>query len=218
MVHSERLAAVGRFAAGIAHEMNNPIGGMLNAIGTHKRHRDDPVVTQKTLDLLERGLLQVRRTLQALLVEARPRDEPLTPQDLDDVRALVLGEAGRKGLDLDWACEVPDRLPLPASQVRQVLLNVVLNALQASPAGGALQVICRAKTDALAMSVRDQGPGIPPSQRARLFEPFSSGGQGSGLGLWVSYQVVRQLGGRIELSDADPGTRVDITLPVLSGS
>jgi signal transduction histidine kinase len=218
MVHSERLAAVGRFSAGMAHEMNNPIGGMLNAIGTHKRHRDDPVVTQRTLDLLERGLLQVRRTLQALLVEARPRDEPLTRQDLDDVRTLVLGEVGRKGLDLGWACEVPERLPLPASQVRQVLLNVVLNSVQASPEGGAVEVTCRAEADALSMSVRDKGPGIPPAQRARLFEPFSSGGQGSGLGLWVSYQVVSQLGGRIEVSDADPGTRVDVMLPMVAGS
>jgi signal transduction histidine kinase len=81
MVDSERLAGVGRLAAGIAHEMNNPIGGMLNALVTHKRHRDDPVVTRKTLDLIEQGLLQVRQTLRALLVEARPRDTALTPED-----------------------------------------------------------------------------------------------------------------------------------------
>jgi signal transduction histidine kinase len=214
MVHSERLAAVGRFAAGIAHEMNNPIGGMLNALGTHQRHRGDPLVTQKTLDLVERGLLQVRQTLQALLVEARPRDSRLTRQDLEDIRTLVQGELGPRDLQLDWTCAVPERVDLPASQVRQVLLNVVLNAIQASPEGGRIEVHCVGGDATLDLSVQDEGPGIPPAQRARLFEPFSSGGGGSGLGLWVSYQIVSQLGGQIGVAEAGPGTRVRISLPL----
>lgn len=214
MVRSERLAAVGRFAAGIAHEMNNPIGGMLNALGTQKRHRDDPVVTQKTLDLVERGLLQVRQTLQALLVEARPRDSRLTRQDLEDIRTLVQGELGPRGLRLEWTCTGPERLDLPASQVRQVLLNVVLNAIHASPDGGRIEVRCVGGDAGLELSVQDEGPGIPAAQRARLFEPFSSGGGGSGLGLWVSYQIVSQLGGQIGVAEAGPGTRVRISLPL----
>jgi signal transduction histidine kinase len=214
MVHSERLAAVGRFAAGVAHEMNNPIGGMLNALGTHQRHRDDPVVTQKTLDLVERGLLQVRQTLQALLVEARPRDSRLTRQDLEDIRTLVQGELGPRGLRLEWTCTGPERFDLPASQVRQVLLNVVLNAIHASPEGGRIEVRCVGGDGGLELSVQDEGPGIPAAQRARLFEPFSSGGGGSGLGLWVSYQIVSQLGGQIGVADAGPGTRVRISLPL----
>jgi signal transduction histidine kinase len=214
MVHSERLAAVGRFAAGIAHEMNNPIGGMLNALGTQKRHRGDPVVTQKTLDLVERGLLQVRQTLRALLVEARPREEALTRQDLEDIRILAQGEVRQRGVQLDWSCTVPERLDLPASQVRQVLLNVLLNALQASPDAGRVEVACEQADEALAMSIRDEGPGIPPAQRAHLFEPFSSGGPGSGLGLWISYQIVSQLGGEIRVVDAEPGTRVQIRIPL----
>ena len=89
MVKSERMAAVGRLTASIAHEINNPLGGMLNAISTLKRHGSPDPVTQKTISLLERGLSQIRETVAALLVEAKVKSRPLSASDLDDVRILV---------------------------------------------------------------------------------------------------------------------------------
>ncbi len=214
MMEAERLAALGRFAAGIAHEINNPLGGMLNALSTYRRHGRDPRIAQKTFDLLERGLGQIRHVLQALLVEARMEDRSLLPRDLEDVRTLVEGDVRRKGLHLDWSCPLHDALPLPASQVRQVLLNLLLNAIEAVPPGGAVGVRCREEGGWLEVEVEDNGPGIPREQRPHLFEPFRSGSGGSGLGLWMTYRIVSQLDGRIEVEDLRPGTLFRVHLPL----
>ena len=100
MLLSERLAAVGRLAAGIAHEINNPLGGMLNAISTFKKHGGDDPQTAKTISLLERGLLQIKDTIAALLVEAKFQSHPLSAQDIEDTRTLVLSDANRKSVEL----------------------------------------------------------------------------------------------------------------------
>ena len=99
MLASERLAAVGRLAAGVAHEINNPLGGMLNSLNTFRRYSETDDLGKDTLALLERGLQQIRETVSALLVEANPRSHPLTPQDIEDVRKLLLLDVNRKRID-----------------------------------------------------------------------------------------------------------------------
>lgn len=107
MLHSERLAAVGRLTAGIAHEINNPLGGMLNAITTFKKHgENDPQTVKKTISLIERGLLQIKDTIAALLVEARLQSHPLTTQDIEDTRTLVLTDARSKSVELVWENDI----------------------------------------------------------------------------------------------------------------
>ena len=213
IIKAERLAAIGRVSAGMAHEINNPLGGMLNAISTYHKHGDNPDVARKTLDLLDRGLAQLRTTVQALLVNARLEDRALTAQDLQDVRTLVEPQARRGRVHLSWDCPLEPPSGVPSSQVRQVLMNLVLNAVQATPEHGQVSVSCRTDGPALVIHVDDTGPGIPAAQREHLYEPFLEHARGSGLGLWISFQIVHGLGGSIEAADRDPGTRFSMRLP-----
>jgi signal transduction histidine kinase len=215
MMRSERLAAIGQVAAGVAHEINNPLGGMLNAINTFKRHGDDPAVAESTLNLLERGLRQIQNTVQALLVQARVEAYPLGAADLEDLRTLVQAEVRKKNLHLEWQCLLTDRVTLPSTAVRQILINLLLNAIEAAPQGGKVTMRCVPQDKHLQLRVEDNGPGIGPEQRSALFSPFFSGGGGHGLGLWVTNQTVLQLGGRIEIVDLAQGTAVTVCLPLV---
>lgn len=215
MVVSERLAALGRLSAGIAHEINNPLGGMLNAIDTFKHHATPDAVSSRTMALLERGLLQIRDTVAALLVEARVDSHPLSRDDIEDVHTLVKADAQRKRATLAWENDIVDPLPFKANLVRQILLNLLLNGLQAIEERG--NVACHVYRDSstLHLVVRNDGAHIPPEQADFLFEPFASNREaGHGLGLWVTYQIVTQLGGEIVVESTPGDTRFVVRLPI----
>ena len=219
MVASERLAAVGRLTAGIAHEINNPLGGMLNAISTYKRHGEDrDPVADRTISLLERGLVQIKGTVGALLVEARLESHALTLEDLQDIRTLVQPDIQRKGLRLVWDNTIDAPIPLPSSQVRQVLLNLLLNAVQASEEGGEVACTLRADDRYFFAAISNGGEYISRDRMAHLFEPFAnSSGEGHGLGLWVTYQMIQQLDGQIEVTSNETATLFEVTLPLSEG-
>lgn len=212
---NERLAAVGRLSAGIAHEINNPLGGMLNAISTYKRHaQPDTLAAAKTLSLIERGLLQVKQTVAALLVEARVESHALRCQDVEDIHTLIVHDAQKKHLTLHWENGMTDSAPLPSTQIRQILLNLLLNAVQASPDGGHLECHIDCLDDMLHLRIINEGEPISPQRMEHLFEPFAgSSGSGHGLGLWVTYQLVQQLNGGIEVASGTEHTCFTITLP-----
>jgi signal transduction histidine kinase len=215
MLRAERLAAIGQLTAGIAHEINNPLGGMLNAISTYRRHGSNDPMTLKTLSLLERGLVQIKDTVAALLVEARVRSHPLTRQDVEDARTLVQPTAHRKRASLVWENTVAETLPLPSTLVRQVLINLLLNAVEAIDERG--QVSCRAygDSDRLRIDVSNDGRYIPQADLPYLFEPFSRlSRDGHGLGLWVTYQIVQQLAGEITVQSRPGKTAFAVVLPL----
>ncbi len=214
LAQNDRLAAVGRLSAGIAHEINNPLGGMLNAISNYRRRgRPDPQA-EKTLGLIERGLTQIRETVSALLVETKLEARALTPGDLEDVRTLAAADIQKKRLRLAWENAVTQALPLPSAQIRQILLNLVLNAIQASPEDGELSCVMISDTAGLRLTVGNAGPAIPERRRQHLFEPYFGEGEVHGLGLWVTYQLVAQLGGKIQV-DSIPGyTRFTVDIPL----
>jgi signal transduction histidine kinase len=208
MVASERLAAVGRLSAGIAHEINNPLGGMLTAIRTHRRHEGDRPLNEQTLSLLERGLSQIRNTVAALLVETKTEDRLLEPSDIDDLIILADAEAHARSVRLLREGGIDGPLPLPASLVRQIVLNLLLNAIQAAGTGGTAVLSIGAEAGKLLLEVRNDGTHIPEEQLGYLFEPFVSGRtHGYGLGLWVVYQIVQQLGGGLSVA-SEPGRTV----------
>ena len=219
VVRTERLAAVGRVAAAIAHEINNPLGGMLNALDTLGRHGRPDSFTQKTLGLLARGLQQIRATVAALLVEARLDSPALTTQDWSDLRTLIEPQLSARRLRLSWDVPATEACPLPAHQVRQLVLNLLLNAVKAADDGGAVSLQAASATDVLTIEVSNSGPGLPAGVRDRLFEPFvaapdEEGRRSHGLGLWVCYQIVRQLRGTIEVKSEVPWTHFRVWLPL----
>ena len=215
MVKSERMAAVGRLTASIAHEINNPLGGMLNAISTLKRHGSPDPVTQKTVSLLERGLSQIRETVAALLVEAKIKSRPLGATDLDDVRILVAPAAHKHGAHLSWSVALNHTIALPSTLVRQVLINLLLNAVTAAGQGGQVTVRALASDSRFVLVVENSGKPLLPAQLARLFEPFTSFSEtGNGLGLWICYQIVTQLGGTIAADSTPELTRFTVLIPL----
>ena len=225
MIASERLAAVGRVSAAIAHEINNPLGGMINGIDTARLHGQPDAVTRKTLDLLERGLEQIRTTVSALLVEARLDSPQLSAQDWQDLRTLIEPQLTARALRLTWRVfhSGSERLPLPAHLIRQLVLNILLNAVKSANQGGRVALIAMRSTGRLSIEVSNTGAPIPPAMLARLFEPFvvaneRDGKRSYGLGLWVCYQIVRQLQGTIIAESANGRTRFVVSLPIDKGA
>ncbi|QVL48904.1 MAG: HAMP domain-containing histidine kinase [Thiocapsa sp.] len=215
MIQAERLAAVGRVAAGVAHEVNNPLGGMLMAIDTYRRAHPVDAQTERLLDLLERALRQIQGSVSALLVEARADLRTLTREDLEDVKTLVQPNSVKARIALSWENACDTRIHLPAAPVRQLLLNLVLNAVQASQGGGHVGVWITTQDNQLMMRIENSGRALAPEQLLHLFEPYpASRPHTQGLGLWVCYQIVSQLGGTIRAETQGELTRFLVALPL----
>jgi two-component system, NtrC family, sensor kinase len=216
VIAAERLAAVGQLTSSIAHEINNPLGGMLNAISTQKLYGHDEETTEKTLSLLERGLLQIKDTVSALLVETRQSSRDLSLDDMDDIHTLIKPDIHRHHIKLEWDIRIHDA-PISASLIRQILINLLLNAVKAVPPQGT--VICRViKEDGtLTLIVCNSGPPIKESHMSHLFEPFMHyQDKGNGLGLWVCYQIAHQLGGTINAYSHEDETCFITKIPLPS--
>ena len=222
---SDRLAAVGRVSAAVAHEINNPLGGMLNAIDTALRHGQPDAISRKTFGLLERGLQQIRATVEALLVEARVNSPSLMAQDWEDLLLLIQPNAVAREVQLLWQIEptLPPEIALPGHEIRQLALNLLLNAVaaaQGTDAGEAAVELTVAYTPGLlAIVVGNTGPALPPERIAQMFEPFVAADSEQsphryGLGLWVCWQIVQRLQGNINVASDGQWTRVAVTLAV----
>jgi signal transduction histidine kinase len=219
LASEERLASLGRLASGMAHEINNPLGGIFNAIDTVKRHGDNAAIRRSSLDLIERGLHGIRDVVRSTLATYRAdRDQRnLTVADLDDLKLLVSPEANRLGIILLWHNHADGDIRLPSSTVRQILLNLVLNAAQASPRGSTVMVVMQCLFGALVLTVEDEGPGLPEEAEAVLIgaanKPLSFG-EGTGLGLWMTRRLVTDLGGSI-VAEQRPrgGSSICVKLP-----
>lgn len=218
VVRSERLAAIGQLTAGIAHEINNPLAGLITAVDTLKLRRDLDAKALRHLDLIDRGLMQIRDTVAALLVQTKVQARPLSQHDLDDVHTLIQPQVAKQHIVLEWSATMPAELPAPASLVRQILINLLLNAVQAAPAGGHVSLTLGRKPDSdacLSIVVRNDGSLLEDDQLAHLFEPFATTRPGGhGLGLWVTYQIVTQLDGRISVRNLDSQVEFTVFLPL----
>ncbi|HWQ39943.1 MAG TPA: HAMP domain-containing sensor histidine kinase [Burkholderiales bacterium] len=219
VVVAERLAAVGRVSAGIAHEINNPLGGMLNAVDTLSRHGNVDAFTEKTLGLLRRGLAQIRATVGALLLEAKIDSPAMHGADWQDLKTLIAPQLAAKQVHLSWEVRVNESVPLPAHLVRQLGLNLLLNAAKAVEHEGKVGVEVSLDEARLSIRICNSGQHIPMDALGRLFEPYqpdakTGSGRTFGLGLWVSYQIVTQLGGTISTSSAPGYTLFEVLLPV----
>ncbi|MHC1789874.1 c-type heme family protein [Solidesulfovibrio sp.] len=223
---TEKLVAVGKLAAGLAHEINNPLGVIVCYAELLRQSLVDPQALDD-LSVIERHATMAKKVLRDLLDFARPRPAKPGPCDLGALLAglarifEVQGQARRVAL----TANVPDDLPLAkadASALEQVLSNLLLNALDAvAPGTGRITLSAAASGDRqqVVLAVADNGPGIPANDLPHIFDPFfttKDAGRGSGLGLAVAYGLMRDMGGTIEVANAD-GAVFTLTLPACVG-
>lgn len=217
LAERERFVSLGRLSSSLAHEINNPLGGLLNAADTIRTYAHRPEVVRDSVDLLDRGLRHLRDVARATLEQNRLDRQglPLRPEDFDDLKLLFAPETSRLGQALTWQIDVPisTLAPLPAAPVRQVALNLLLNASTAAGEGGSIGCKVALRPDGLCIAVSDDGPGLPSEAQKRLMseDPVSPG---SGVGLRLVRDLVAGLGGRIEYFRNPDRSTVMVLLPV----
>jgi len=220
MSRAEHLATLGELAAGLAHEIRNPlagIAGVIEIIG-----RDLPVGSpgRDVLKEVQQEVLHIKRILSDLLDYARPRKPEFRPADLNDSAEHAVNLARQQALSRPVEISLEKAPSLPpvehdAGQLQQVLLNLLLNALQAIDGAGKIRVQIVSHDDQALVSVTDTGRGIAPEHLPSIFRPFfTTKGQGTGLGLSLARRVVEDHGGKIEVtSQPGQGTQFLIWLP-----
>ncbi len=227
---SEKLAATGRLAASIAHEINNPLEAVQNALYLLQKELGADASNRQYLDIASRETQRMSRILRQMLGFYR-QQEAMGETDLnalvEEAGGLVAKRLRERGIQI--ANQLDPGLPrirAAADQLKQVLLNLLLNAADSMPKGGTITVATQAGAgaetevfgrDAVQIQVRDTGDGIPDELIAQIFEPFFSTkpGKGTGLGLWVSQGIVQSHGGTMRVrSRVGRGTTFMITLPV----
>ncbi len=221
---SERLAALGKMAAGVAHELRNPLSSIKGLAMVLKERREKGEGGGESADLLVKEVERLNRSIGELLDYARPAKLHLgevAPNELVGKSvSLVQADAGSLGIDI--RVDVPDDLPpLPVDvdKLNQVLLNLLLNAVQAMPNGGILDITARCRNGEFTLTLRDNGEGIAAEDLPRIFDPyFTTKGSGTGLGLAISAKIVEEHGGAIVV-DSRRGqyTEVVLTLPLSAG-
>ena len=227
LVHSERLASIGRLAAGVAHEIGNPITGIACLAQNLREEREaDPEIIETSNQIVEQTK-RVSRIVQSLMsfAHAGGRQQDRYPVSLAEVAqdAIALLSLNRHGTEVRFfnLCDPGHVAEGDPQRLAQVLINLLSNARDASEPGGAIRVRSEVSEQTVYLIVEDEGSGIPQSIQDRLFEPFfttKDPGEGTGLGLALVYSIVEEHYGQINIdSPADPetqrGTRFRITLP-----
>ena len=218
--HAETLAAMGRMAAGIAHEIRNPLG-IINATAARlKKRYDNPAAPDERFGYIAEEVERLNAILTGYLNFARDEPSERRPLDLVAVveRSLRWAAPELEANAVQAALDLPARCPVngDAQRLQQLILNLVLNAVQAMPQGGRMAIRLAAHDGRAWLTMDDTGPGFPPGARQRFFEPFvTTKEQGSGLGLAIARRIVEEHAGRITLGDAPHGgARVEIELPL----
>jgi two-component system NtrC family sensor kinase len=223
MSEAERLASIGRLAAGVAHEVNNPLTGVLTFAHVLKARVAADAEMRQAADIIISETMRVRDTVRGLLDFARQSPTVMATLDLRDVVRHVLHLMRQQATFAkvtfqDQLGPHPARVNGDRNQLQQVFLNLCLNAVQAMPTGGTLTVSHQARPDGTsAVLIRDTGCGIRPADLSHIFEPFFTTkpvGEGTGLGLSVSYGIVTTHGGTIEVETQEgAGSTFTVVLP-----
>ena len=222
LVRADRLSSLGEIAAGLAHEIGNPLAGVKGALEIIASRAAASTPEAEFSAIAAREIARLEGLIEEFLRYARPRAPHRTRSDIFDVlervTSLVGPEAAGQGVSVTMRrSSVPPAL-IDADQMVQVFMNVVLNAVQATPAGGRVEIGASISDAMLAVDVRDEGPGIPPEHVGRIFDPFfSTKKRGTGLGLSISNRIVQSHGGRIEVLQPGKGSIVRVLIPVEQG-
>lgn len=222
--NSEKLASVGKLAAGVAHEINNPLGGMLNCLYNIRKGGISGIRQEEYLVSMEDGLRRVQKIVRQLLEFSQQHEPELSPIDLNGVidRVLVLTNHAMSANHIELLKELDEALPhvlADRHMIEQVLMNLLLNAIQAIKENGVITIRTRVVEGMCEIEVQDTGNGILPEVRPHIFDPFFTTkgiGEGTGLGLSVSLGIIERHGGQIVVeSDVGQGTVFTVRLPVV---
>lgn len=212
-----REAMLAKLAAGLAHEVRNPVAGMSAAASTLRRYGDNDEVREETIALIERGLQSIDRVAASMLSTYRPPEgkRDLLPADLDDLKTLINPKVRAKRIALEFSNALATPFATNADAVRQIALNLLLNATEATPQGGSVGFEARVAEATLILRVTDGGPGLPDEAFSVLTgEGRAKGPQSRRLGLWLVHQLIDDVAGRIAISTkSDKGTAITITIP-----
>ena len=221
LVRAQHLASLGTMVAGVAHEINNPLAYVLQSLSTalERAHEAPPELAARLARPLERAQEGADR-IRTIVSDLRGGAHHTGTSDVDREIAAALRKDDVHARAASLAVERPTEPPAGAAaiagtQLGQVLLNLLRNAVDASPPGATV-TIDAVRHAHVTIRVRDRGPGIPPDVRARMFDPFFTTkpvGKGSGLGLWVSQGIVLRAGGSIACDTGPDGTTFTITIP-----
>jgi len=221
LVENTRLANIGQFASGIVHEIRNPLATISLALEHIRGLEPLPPGAGKRVELASAEVARLERLLADILLYAKPLTLDRQPQDLVELLAetIATGTEDQEGIEIRSApCPL---VPADRDRIRQVLINLVRNAQQASPVGSPVRIRCRPSGAGwVEVEIANQGQVIPQKMLERVFEPFyTSKNRGTGLGLPIVQRIVDAHGGEIELvSDEENGTRAILRLPTAAGA
>ena len=216
LVRSQKLASIGQVAAGVAHELNNPL---LVILGYTKLLRREPGPHAEELGIIEDEARLCQRIVAELLDLARPQQLDVQPVDLAQLAREAVDRLQDAGAlaerDVEIRAGDPVVVPADAGRLRQVIANVVVNAAEATEPRGHITIEARADHEAATLTIADDGPGIPAAVQEKLFDPFvTTKPRGTGLGLAIAQAIVDAHGGRISVaSSPETGTSVSLRLP-----
>lgn len=222
LMRADRLSSLGEIAAGLAHEIGNPLAGVKGALEIMASRAVDGTPEAEFSALASREIARLEGLVEEFLRYARPREPRRSAVNIFDVLDRVVSLLAREASDLRVLVNVT-RSVVPSvfidtDQMVQVFMNVVLNAVQATPAGGRVEISAFAHDGMLGVDVRDEGPGIPAEHLRRIFDPFfSTKKRGTGLGLSISNRIVQSHGGRIEVLQPGRGSIVRVLIPIQAG-
>ncbi len=223
LIFTEKMAAIGKLTSGVAHEINNPLGGLLNCVYHFKRGDLSAERQREYLQLMEEGIKRIQKTVTNLLEYAHTPYIEKTPIDLNSIidKSLSLLEHEIIKNRIKVVKEVSENLPiieLDKNQISQVFLNLFLNSIQAMENGGVLRIRMDYSNGYIIINISDTGKGIPEDIISKVFDPFfttKGRDKGTGLGLWITQTIIDRHGGTIQLSSLEgKGTTVEIRFPI----
>ena len=217
---TERLSSLGELTAGVAHELRNPLAGIKLNTQILSRRKDLPDLERRVLESTQEGIDKIQKIVEDMLHFAKPKPAHFKEEAVNEVveKSLLILQPKFKNANIQWLFEKEEALPtvrIDQHQIQQVLVNLMLNAIQAMEKGGALSIQTFARPGGVGISVKDTGIGIPQTNLKKIFDPFfTTKSEGTGLGLSISLKILEKHGATLEVvSKEGKGSTFTLHLP-----